>query len=157
MPRIASIEQRFVEKFKINEATGCWEWTGHIASDGYGIFWPDGTRSEKMRVRAHRFSYERSRGPIPAGLFVCHRCDNRKCLNPDHLFLGTDADNSADKVKEGRQAYGTKIPQAKLTEKEVIAIRGTIGISQRALAKQYGVSCTTISDIKTGKWWKQCQ
>ena len=108
---------------------------------------------------AHRFSWELHKGEIPKGLFVCHKCDVRHCVNPDHLFLGTLMDNTIDMVNKRRQARGEKIANAKLTEKEVRKIRkiykwrdkefGTYG-----LAKKFGTVNSTIHFIITRRTWK---
>ncbi len=93
-----TIEQRFNKKYLINEDTDCWEWQNATNNIGYGMFrWKTG----KMRT-AHRASYELHIGPIPDGLVVCHKCDNPKCVNPEHLWVGTMKDNHDDMVSKGR-------------------------------------------------------
>ena len=88
---------------KVQKGAGCWLWTGCKGYDGYGHF-RLGTRSA---TRAHRVSWELHYGPIPEGLLVCHRCDNPTCVRPDHLVLGTSADNERDKARKGKRAWGT--------------------------------------------------
>lgn len=85
------------------DAPGCWLWTG-AERDGYGAF-----SLRNKRVAAHRFAYEQAYGLIPAGMLVCHRCDNRLCVRPDHLFLGTDSDNVSDKMGKGRHRHGSNL------------------------------------------------
>lgn len=137
----------------------CWEWIGAHCR-GYGRFW-DGERE----VRAHRFSYALHVGDIPAGLMVLHRCDNPPCVNPAHLFVGTNDDNMADKKVKGRNAYGDRngsrtcphrrpsgegSPVAKLNDAEARIIRDAYlidGQSQTQLARLCGVSQSSISQV----------
>ena len=104
-------------------------------------------------VYAHRVAYELHHGVTLADEYVLHKCDNRRCVNPDHLFLGTFDDNMADMVMKERQAHGEKNGHAKLTASEVVEIRASSDL-QRELAAQYGVTQSMISQIKTGSNWK---
>ena len=139
---------------KVNKESGsdCWEWTAALDVDRYGKFWVNG----KM-TRAHRFSYEIHKGEIPSGMCILHSCDNRKCVKPEHLSAGTNADNMRDKASKNRcnSAKGSALPQSKLNEEQVKQIREklNLGLSQRTIAKEYGVNQPTISFINTGKTW----
>lgn len=144
--------ERLAGKYKVNDKTGCWEWVAAIGRDGYGAI-----NFEGRVWKAHRLSYEVFRGPIPKDLHMCHKCDNKKCINPDHLFPGTRFDNMQDCVKKGRlnpgYVPGEKNGYSKLTEKDVRAIRE----DPRTLVeigKSYGISPTYGSYIKHRKTWK---
>jgi len=104
-------------------------------------------------VLAHRIAYEQTVGPIPDGLIVCHRCDNPACVNPEHLFLGTHKDNAQDKVAKGRHPIGEGAPAAKLTERDVVAIRRDPR-SHVEVAEAYGMSDWTIKDIRNRRIWR---
>jgi len=131
----------------------CWEWQGGKNPKGYGQLY-----YRRAQHKAHRLSWELHNGPIPGGMDVCHKCDNPPCCNPNHLFLGTRAENTLDMYAKGRnrQINGEKCHKAKLTESDIPEIRRlhSEGMSQTALAKQYGVSQHSISSIVRGKSWK---
>lgn len=132
----------------------CWLWTGGTNQRGYGKL-----RVLDRTLTAHRASYELAFGEIPYGMLVCHHCDNRLCVRPDHLFLGTHADNQQDKHAKGRAVFchGEKHPMAKLSEAQVHEIRQAIaaGEGQRKIATRYGVTQMVVSNIHTGKSWRR--
>ena len=133
---------------KCRKTAGCWEWTAALGSQGYGHFWFQGKPRPASQV-----SHLLYVGAIPPGQHVLHRCDNRKCVRPDHLFLGTNRENVADKVSKGRQLKGMSLVTSKLTDNDVLAIRADPR-SQRALARAFGVSHTVIGQIKAGQLWR---
>lgn len=138
-------------KMRFTSGPGCWLWNAYTNKRGYGIFYPGG-----KRVRAHRFSYELWVGKIPEGLNVLHKCDVRNCVRPSHLFLGTNADNSADMVAKGRQVKGGDIISAKLTGGQVSEIRARYacgGVSQRSLGDEFAVSDATICRLINRDTW----
>ncbi len=136
--------------WRVNE-NGCWICTSHAPDkNGYPRYKVGG-----RGTRLHRVTYEKHFGPIPRGMCVCHRCDTPSCINPAHLFLGFVADNNADKTRKGRNfiAAGEKHGQAKLTEAQVLRIVKTEGITQKALAAQYGICQQHLRRIlKAGRW-----
>jgi len=163
--------ERF-EKYVVR-TDGCWLWRGFRNRAGYGKLWSGITVNGKQNDKryAHRVSYELHRGPIPPGMCVLHHCDTPSCVRPDHLFLGTHADNVHDKMRKGRgntgdrngsrthpEAFprGSQVAQAKLTESDVTAIleRHASGCSGAALAREYGVSASAIHHILHGVTWK---
>lgn len=142
------LKSRLLLNIGVNPETGCWEWTAYRLPSGYGKM----VIGQKNRL-AHRVSYELYCGPIPENLQVCHHCDNPSCVNPEHLFVGTNAENVADKVAKGRQARGVGNGQAKLSAADIQSIRSTEGVSLRKLAKLYGVHNSQISRIRSGIKW----
>ncbi len=131
----------------------CIEWLWWRDRDGYGALWHNG-RNE----RAHRLAYSLANNidlDMMKGLVVCHSCDNPGCVNPDHLFLGTNIDNIKDRTLKGRSAKGVKNGRNKLTLEEVNEIKNYIGpLTQRQLGECYGVSNQLVSRIRSGGIWR---
>lgn len=130
----------------------CWPWPGATDRNGYPYLWSKGKTG-----RAHRISYETFIGAIPGGMCVLHSCDNRRCVNPHHLFVGTHQDNQRDKVTKDRQARGRQINTCKLTPAKVIALRmrATLGERQKQLASEYGITlnhCCAIVNRRAWRW-----
>ena len=149
MPK-KSVEGRFWEKVDIRGEDDCWNWLASVNKGGYGRFGFNGKQQ-----KAHRVSWMLHNGDIPEGMHVLHICiANRRCVNPDHLYLGTDQDNMDDKVNQGRVPKGEAHYKAKLTDEEVIEIRKKYipwKYPLRKLAREYGVNQSTISDIVNNK------
>jgi hypothetical protein len=144
---------RWFDKLAVDRESGCWNWRGATYKWGYGALGT--TRGGRQKLEsAHRLSYQHFVGD-PGELFVLHQCDNPRCCNPDHLRLGTPADNSADMVSKGRQKRGSALPQAKLTDADVRQIRDCVssGKSQAQAAREYGVCHAHVHRIVTGKAW----
>ena len=150
------IIQRITEHCKRNKITGCFEWQGAITRTGYGNI-TTCKSGKKIWHPVHRLLWELLNGKIPSGLFICHRCDNRRCCEPSHLFLGTAKDNTQDMVKKGRDSRGSRQGCSKLKEEQVKIIRQQYAenkITQKMLAVQYGVCVATIHLIINRKKWK---
>lgn len=137
---------------KTLKTSTCWLWQGSKTIFGHGQIVSYESGHRKL-VSAHRTSWELTNGPIPNGMCVLHKCDVPNCINPEHLFLGTKADNSKDMTNKNRHKYGESLPQSKLTEQEVIEIRLS-SLSQQKLAEKYGVSSASINHIIHNKTWK---
>lgn len=127
------------------DSSGCWVWTGTQAVNGYG-HWPSGQRGRALL--AHRVAWELVNGPIPDGMSVLHHCDKPPCVNPEHLWLGTHAQNMADMARKGRSR------STKLIEEQVLSIRARANESHRALGREFGVSKTTITSIIARRIWR---
>jgi len=141
-----SIKERLLEAC-IEDSNGCWLWQRSVASSGYGQI-----RWNYINFRANRASYIAFNGEIPAGMVVRHTCDNKLCINPQHLILGTCKDNSADMMERNRQAKGSKNGRCKLSEEEVLEIRAS-PLSCAQLAIKYGISKGHAHRIKNGVAW----
>jgi len=151
---------RFVSRIVIGDPSKCWEWSAGCFSNGYGQF-----RVGKKKVRAHRAYYEAVIGPVPDGLILLHSCDNPRCCNPNHLSVGTHADNARDREEKGRGSHnGTSLPgesnpSAKLRTDDVVMIKSSIASGDRLdlIATRTGMSLSQIRNIASGKCWGNVQ
>jgi hypothetical protein len=148
------LAERFHGRYIPEPTSGCWLWDGMLSRDGYGRIFVG-----KTRQSAHRVSWELHRGPIPNGMLVCHHCDTPACVNPDHLFLGTGADNMNDMVRkgrcpdnEGRWRAGSRHRKSKLTEDAVRHIREK-RMTAAEYARLYAVALSTVYVVQLRYRW----
>lgn len=151
----------YLDRFwgNVEKGTDCWIWQAGKFDNGYGQF-----RVGNKKIKAHRFAWEAVNGPIPEGIKVLHKCDNPPCVNPDHLFLGTNRDNTVDALIKGRiqpaknlkHFVGEESPNAKLTDVSVLQIREAFqsGRSKYWIAKKFGIAQSTVTQIVTGVTWR---
>jgi hypothetical protein len=128
--------------------SGCWLWSGSVNNHGYGVAFRN-----SGRIGAHRLAFAIAHGPITTGMLVCHRCDVRCCVNPQHLFLGTSKDNSADMTAKGRQARGENMKHSRFTPDVVRLIRMD-SRSERTISAEYGVAKSVIWKIRNRQSWR---
>jgi hypothetical protein len=149
--------EAFWSRVKKGASGECWEWQSYRNDCGYGVV----RTKRNALLRAHRIAYEFAHGPVPEGMFVCHRCDNPPCCNPAHLFAGTPADNNRDMYSKHRESRdhglkGERNHAAKLSDADVLTIRARYtngGIFQRELAAEYGVTLHTMNAIIRRRTW----
>ncbi len=144
---------KFWDKVSVAGIDACWEWARYKYPNGYGKF-SNGTR-HGYSTYAHRAAYELTKGEIPPGMFICHKCDNKACVNPSHLFVGTPADNSKDMCNKNRQIKqrGSRNNNARLTAEDVAVIRSDRRPA-KDVAREYGVCAGHIYNIRGNSKWK---
>lgn len=149
--KLADPETRFWGWVVQGADSECWGWTGSLTEKGYACLTID-----RKRQVGSRFSWELHNGPIPAGLIICHRCDNPPCTKPEHLFLGTKSENAADRDLKGRAARGERSARTKFVTQDVLDIRArhAAGESASGLARDYDVRLYSIQQIVHRKTWK---
>lgn len=143
-----SLEERFFSKTR--REGECLIYTGSLSKSGYGQFWAYGTT-----LRAHRFAWELKHGPIDLYVLICHKCDNKPCVETEHLFEGTELDNMQDWKAKGLSRFGERGTKAILTHENVLEVKklSAEGSTDKSIALRFGVHRTTISKIITGVNW----
>lgn len=148
--------KRFWAHVSIGESGECWEWNAHRNIKGYGLFADFTPQYGGKTQGAHRWAWIFTRGEIGGGLFVCHKCDNPGCVNPAHLFLGTNSDNQLDSYRKGRRRHlaGARASNARLTPFQVSIIR-RVGdsVPSRQLGEVFGVGKSQILRIRRNESW----
>lgn len=149
------IDQIVIDRFwaKVDKKSDdeCWEWKASRFPNGYSKFWHIGEN-----ISGHRFSFLLHHGKIPKGMFILHSCDNKPCINPSHLSLGTPKDNSADMRAKGRSAKGVRIGNSKLTDEKVRRIRELFATGKytlKAMGTLFGINLTNVHRIIHFKIW----
>ena len=151
--RAVDIKTRFEKNVAYEPNTGCWLWIGYLDEAGYGRI-----SDKRISVGAHRISYTLYKSPNIENLCVCHHCDNRSCVNPDHLFIGTRAENNEDRDRKGRaKKYykGSDNENSRLTWSEVDLIRANASLGPMELGRRFKVTEGNIRYILKGKTWKR--
>lgn len=150
--------ERFHKKYVKDKNTGCWNWIAGTRPNARGKLYGRHHMDNGKGIGAHRFSFMIHNGEIPNGKYVCHRCDNPLCVNPEHLFIGTHVDNMRDMVEKGRsyKGSGEKKGVSKLTNYQAAEIMQATG-TNRDIAKQYGVSVSVVGRIKRGETYKDAK
>lgn len=156
------LSKRFYDKVKFDSPDKCWEWSGAVSSGGYGsfnVYRSISIYGKPKTIASHRYMFMRLFGKLPTTIWVLHKCDNPKCVNPNHLYSGTGKNNADDREIRGRgnHVYGSRQHLSKLNERDIPSIRERLknGETQLALSKLFGVANSTISRIERGETWKQ--
>ncbi|NVJ27312.1 HNH endonuclease [Myxococcus sp. AM011] len=164
--KLKPLDERFWSKVAKAHENDCWLWQAAISHTGYGVIGL-GRQADGIGY-SHRLAWALSNGPIPEGLYVLHRCDNRRCCNPSHLFLGTHAENMRDAARKGRLASqsqpermvrGERHPNAKLNDTIVQTIRALRagGRSYRQIARHLGIPKSNVAAVALGRTWRHVQ
>lgn len=148
------IKAKYLARVKAHydaDEKGCWIWQKALTGGGYGISWYKG-----KSISAHRLSYLLFKGEIPKGMCILHSCDNKRCINPEHLSVGTNKENTQDALRKGRMALGERQGSSILTTEQVVEIKKKLNLKVKIveLANLFGVDETTIGKIKAGVNWK---